>query len=356
MKKICFFLPNLQVGGAEKVICHIANLLVKSSYKIDIVAVNDFNNSISEINEKIRIINLSSKKTIFSFFKFLRYVYREKPDVVISTFNNTSCISSIIKLIFYRKLRLIIRKPISPLYNLGIIDSLYKLFNPFVHSVANHIVVPSSEMYKDLHKARVFYKRKLVFIPNPLNQANIISLSKKKEVNFITGPYIIMVARLEKQKDFNTIIHAYAKVKEKIDIKMLILGEGSLRNSLEKKIKFLGLEKNILLPGFVKNPYYYIKNSEVFILSSFAEGSPNSLQQAICLKKKIVATDCKYGPRELLMNGKLGYLTPIGNIELISESIIKMLRCNDNIVLSEEYLNNYSDDFILYKYMNLFDE
>ncbi len=356
MKKICFFLPNLQVGGAEKVMCHIANLLAENSYRIEFVVVNDHSNKINSINKKIKIINLSSMKTIFSFLKFLKYVYREKPDIIISTFNNTSYISSIIKLLFNRQLKLIIRKPISPMFNLGLIDNLYKFFDPLVHYAANNIIVPSSEMHNDLYKARVFYKKKLIFIPNPLNQENIILLSKKKEENLISGPYIIMVARLEKQKDFNTIIHAYIKVKQEINIKLLILGEGSLRNFLEEKIKYLGLEKDILLPGFVKNPYYYIKNSELFVLSSFAEGSPNSLQQAICLKKKIVATDCNYGPRELLLDGKLGLLTPVGNVEIMSESIIKMLRCNDNIVLPNTYLNNYNDDLILNKYVSLFDE
>ena len=78
MKKICFFLPNLQVGGAEKVMCHIANLLAENSYRIEFVVVNDHSNKINSINKKIKIINLSSMKTIFSFLKFLKYVYREK--------------------------------------------------------------------------------------------------------------------------------------------------------------------------------------------------------------------------------------------------------------------------------------
>ena len=355
-KKICFFLPNLSIGGAEKVIANIANLLAVRSYEIDIVTVNSQNVQIDNINEKINIINLNKKKTILSLWSFFLYLTKNNPDIVFSTFNNTSFISAVAKLIYPNKFNLIIRIPVDPLFNLGLLDICYKFINFYSYYVAKKIIVPSSEMYNKIINDRHYMYNKYHYIQNPLNIDYIEKRAHESEYDFTIKKYILCIGRLEKQKDFNTLINAFKKVREKHDIELVILGEGSARQEIEKKIFTLGLNKYIFMPGFVKNPYYYINKCEVFVLSSYAEGSPNSLQQAISLGKKIVATDCDYGPKELLENGKLGTLVSVGDIQSMSDAISNMILSDNISKITDSYKKKYSDQYIIEKYLNLFDE
>jgi glycosyltransferase involved in cell wall biosynthesis len=105
----------------------------------------------------------------------------------------------------------------------------------------------------------------------------------------------------------------------------MILGEGTERPNLEALVKELGLTHDVALPGFVANPYAYMAKAEIFVLSSLYEGLPTVLIEAMAGGTRVVSTDCKSGPAEILENGQYGKLVPVGDIEGLAEAIVSTL-------------------------------
>jgi glycosyltransferase involved in cell wall biosynthesis len=138
-------------------------------------------------------------------------------------------------------------------------------------------------------------------------------------------PVILGAGRLTRQKDFATLIHAVSRVIRERHCRLLIIGEGHDRLMLQQLIRQLHLEKAVDLPGFVDNPFAYMKRSQVFVLSSAWEGFGNVLVEAMAVGTPVVATDCPSGPREILDNGRFGPLVPPGQPHRLAEAIVAML-------------------------------
>ena len=115
------------------------------------------------------------------------------------------------------------------------------------------------------------------------------------------------------QKDHLTLIKAIDLIKNVLPVRLIIIGKGKNKKKINFEIKRRGLSKIIKLLGYKKNPYSYIKISDLFVLSSKFEGLPNVLMETMALKKFIISSDCPTGPSEILENGKLGYLFKVSN-------------------------------------------
>jgi glycosyltransferase involved in cell wall biosynthesis len=137
-------------------------------------------------------------------------------------------------------------------------------------------------------------------------------------------PVVLGVGRLAPQKDFSTLLHAFARVRETRPARLLILGEGEERCALEALIEKLDLEQDVSLPGWVKNPYPYMKRASAFVLSSKWEGLPGVLIEAMYCGVPLISTDCPSGPREVLRDGQYGQLVPVGDVDALA-SAIKMV-------------------------------
>jgi len=138
-------------------------------------------------------------------------------------------------------------------------------------------------------------------------------------------PVVVGIGRLERQKDFPTLIRAVARVRRSRPVRLLILGEGGKRPALEALVHELGLEEDVALPGFVENPYAYLARAQVFALSSIFEGLPTVLIEALALGTPVVATDCRTGPREILDDGRLGRLVAMAQPEALAAAIAETL-------------------------------
>jgi glycosyltransferase involved in cell wall biosynthesis len=143
-------------------------------------------------------------------------------------------------------------------------------------------------------------------------------------------PVILGVGRLEKQKDFSTLIRAFAQVQQQRPARLMILGEGTERPYLEALVQELGLAEDVALLSFVSNPYAYMVRAAVFVLSSLFEGLPTVLIEAMAVGTPVVSTDCKSGPAEILENGRYGKLVSVGDIKGIAEAILSTLESPSN--------------------------
>ena len=143
-------------------------------------------------------------------------------------------------------------------------------------------------------------------------------------------------------------------VRKKIEAKLMILGEGPERAKLEQLVKQLSLQNDVCMPGFVDNPYKYMKHSSVFVLSSRWKGFGNVLAEALALGLPVVSTDCPSGPAEILEGGKWGRLLPVGNHEALANAILEAL--NDERDKGVERAKEFSLDGIVDKYIDLLNE
>jgi glycosyltransferase involved in cell wall biosynthesis len=130
---------------------------------------------------------------------------------------------------------------------------------------------------------------------------------------------------LTRQKDFPTLIRAFAKVRQCRSARLMILGEGEERPQLEALTQELGLGDDVALPGFQGNAMAYMANSALFVLSSAWEGLPTVLIEALAAGTRVVSTDCPSGPREILQEGRLGALVPVGDAAGLSQAMMEEL-------------------------------
>lgn len=138
-------------------------------------------------------------------------------------------------------------------------------------------------------------------------------------------PLILGAGRLQRQKDFPTLIRAFALVRARRPCRLMILGEGGGRSALEGLVASLGLGEEVALPGFESNPYPLIARAALFVLSSAWEGSPNVLTEALALGVPAVSTDCPSGPAEILAGGRFGPLVPVGDVEALAGAMLRTL-------------------------------
>jgi glycosyltransferase involved in cell wall biosynthesis len=138
-------------------------------------------------------------------------------------------------------------------------------------------------------------------------------------------PVILAVGSLEPRKGFFTLVRAFARVRQVRPVRLVILGEGPDREPLKLLARSFGIDQDLDLPGFVENPYKYMKRARLFVLSSRSEGLPTVLIEAMAVGTQVVSTDCPSGPNEILEGGKWGTLVRIENDEQMAAAICDVI-------------------------------
>jgi len=171
--------------------------------------------------------------------------------------------------------------------------------------------------------------RRIVTIANPVDVEAIRQQARMPVAHpwLAPGapPLILAVGKLKPQKDFETLIRAFAKLRRVRSANLVILGEGEQRRRLRELAAVLGVEGSVALPGFAPNPHAWMRQAALFVLSSRWEGFSNALVEALALGCPSVATDCPSGPAELLQYGELGPLARVGDPASLSAAMLKAL-------------------------------
>jgi glycosyltransferase involved in cell wall biosynthesis len=358
-EKLALFLPSLVGGGAERVMVNLANSMAAKGVKVDLVVANAEGAYKNQVAQNVNIVDFRSERSLASFPKLVGYLRREKPKALISALEHTNVLSIWAKRLAFVPTKNIITEHISSSlisYAAGYTPSklratLYAM--RFTYPLAEKIVTVSQGVADDLVQTIGIDKRKLEVIYNPvLNDAMFQKAEQPIDHPWFQPgepPVILGVGRLEPQKDFPNLLRAFAMLRKKQKIRLVILGEGNLRAQLEALIKELGIEDDVQLPGFNSNPYAFMKRASVFVLSSVLEGLPTVLIEAVALGTPVVSTDCKSGPKEILGGSGYGTLVPTQNPEALAVAIEKTLNSPRQTIdqnklkryTSEEATNNY---------------
>lgn len=341
-KKICFFIPSLGGGGAERATVNLANSL-SDHFDVDLVISNGNEGYIEEVNTRVNVIDFNSKKLRYSLFKLIAYLRANKPHSLISVLTSANVLAILARFFSMQQIKLIIseRAAIGEALtnNASWQARLNLLFIRFLYGYADKIVTVSMGIAKELVEKFSIKKKKIEVIYNPVVDQSLIEKSLLPLNNPFFDhkkiPMILGIGRLTEQKDFPTLIKAFNLLKDHENAKLVILGEGHLLNSLQSLVKDLSIENHVFFPGFVENPFVWMKNAKLFVLSSAYEGLPNALIQAMACGTQVISTNCPTGPQEILENGKWGDLVPIGDDKALSSAMLKALKRENHINVNE---------------------
>jgi len=326
-KKIAFYLIALHSGGGERVLLNLARGFVEDGFSVDLILFRKEGSLRDKIDPRINVKELKVSRIVFSLFPLIKYLNKEKPLFILGTSEHANLILILAKLFSCAKTKVFVRvgMTFSDLFKNykktrdKLIPLLIKVFYPY----ADKIIANSQNVAIDLEKVSKIKKEKIQIIYNPVFIQEIKERAQGGEWKYPNKLTILTLGRLHKQKDFETLMKAFALVKQKLDAQLIIVGEGGERNNLNDLIYTLNLEKDASLIGFVDNPYFYMKNSDIFVSSSLWEGFPNALIEAGVLGLPLVATDCGSGSRELLApNSNFNKVLETGRIEYADNGIL----------------------------------
>jgi len=205
---------------------------------------------------------------------------------------------------------------------------LHRMFGKRIYGLCDGVVCVSEGMRQDLIAATGLREARASVIYNPVRTpASKPASCEQALLAWWNGAdaKLIAVGSLKPAKDYPSLLRAFASLRQERDARLLILGEGGLRGELEALAASLGIEDSVMMPGFVRDPYPYLAEADLFVLSSAWEGLGNVIIEALACGTPVVSTDCPSGPAEILENGKYGRLVPLGNPEALATAISEAL-------------------------------
>ena len=351
-------MPSIEGGGVEKNLFLVSNYLVKKIDKVSIITIskkykNRFHGSIEFISLASSYWdNLSRRlKYLLAIFLLIKEIIKNRNVLVFAFQANIYCII-ICKLLF---IKVIVRSNSAPAGWSQ--NRLKKVIFRFFLNLADRVMVNSIEFKKDLKKE---FNVNAVCIYNPLNHKDIIIKSCRKSIKIFKSNNklrILNIGRFVDQKDQITLLKALNIIKDYIKFEAVIIGKGILKNNFINYINKNNLNKSIKILNFSNNPYPLIKQTNLFILSSKFEGLPNVLLESLSLKKFIISSNCRTGPKEILLNGKGGLLFEVGNYKQLAKKIIYYEKnkqaCNLLLRNATDGMKRFDYEKNLQKYLNL---
>ncbi|MFC1465575.1 MAG: glycosyltransferase [Candidatus Brachytrichaceae bacterium NZ_4S206] len=333
-KRIAIFLPSLAGGGAEHIIVQLANHFSQRGVSVDLVLAQNTGVWRDKVSPDVRVIDLRARRTVSALPWLIKYLRAAQPTCILATLLHANVVAALATALANTGIRLVLReanffteqKRRATKMNAKAALSLAA----WAYRRAHRVVAVSQAMAEDLRNALGLPTEKVVTIHNPvdldaLQDAAKMPVDHRWLSNNADLPVILGVGRLEAQKDFATLLRAFAIVKAQRDCRLIILGEGALRGQLTALARELDVADSVDMPGFAKNPYAYLLRASVFVLSSAHEGMPNALIEALALGVPVVATNCRSGPAEILEDGRWGQLVPVGDVPAMANAILETL-------------------------------
>ena len=367
---LAIYMPFCGDGGVARVISNLIPVFLAKGLKIDLV-LNQVGKStiLNKLPPEVEVVDLKATRftlgeSLKMLPKLINYLRKKQPKTLFSAIHTGPEIAIIAKHLAMVPTRVVVSErtnlsvdiKINNPLGTRIKSNLIPLAIRFLYPFADSIIAVSHGLARDLTTTAKLPLESIEVIYNPTISPQ---LSQKSQASvdhpwFTPGqpPVILGVGRLEQQKDFPTLIHAFAKVRQVQTSKLVILGNGKEKKKLLSLIDELDLKEDVAMLGFVENPYAYMAKSAVFVLSSAWEGFGNVLVEAMAVGTPVVSTNCPNGPEEILDNGKYGELVPVGDSQAMTEAILRVLSGEVKSVDSD-WLEQFKLESVAQKYLDV---
>ena len=361
---ITIFLMWVGGGRKETVMWHLARGFSDAGYKVDVVLGNAASDYRYKIPDCARIVDLKTHGYTRSTLKLLFYLVRHRPKVLVSTLPFSAIPATLARVLSMTRCHLFVRicnnmarrieheRRAFPWYVLFFLKHLPRLATGVIACSKGTAGEISRITGIPLNRIHVLYNPA---IPDEMTRIAMEPVDHEWLVSR-NNRVILGVGRLAPQKNFAMLIRAFAKVRQKIDARLLILGEGPERARLERLVRDLGLENDVSLPGYVENPCAYMARARVFVLSSSWEGFGNVVAEAMAVGTRVVSTDCPSGPSEILDGGRHGILVPVDDVRAMASAILRVLEegPEDVAAIGDGWLHRFTVRHNVDKFLDLF--
>ena len=355
-RHIALFLPSLRGGGAERVMVLLANGFVARGHRVDLVLARAEGPYLDEVAAGVRVIDLGRSRVLTSLWRLMRYLRRERPDAMLSAMTHANVIAIWAKMLARVPLRLMVSEHSSPSrsHSGGGMARIMQLLVRRFYGKADIIVCVSNGAREEMAALYPALAERVTTIYNPLDLDRIHRMMEEpvshRWLEERDRPVILAVGRLTAAKDYPTLLRAMAHLLDQRPARLIILGQGEEEAVLRQLIHDLGIGEHVDLVGFQKNPFSWMRRCDLYVMSSAWEGLPGSLLEALVCGAKVVSTDCRTGPREILEDGKWGALVPVGDAHALAAAIIERLGQSKSVANSQR-LKDFEPAHIAQRYL-----
>jgi len=357
-KVILFVMHELVAGGAERVVVNLANNLDREKFEVHICLFNKKGWLLELLKDDVIIHDLKTPRVSRGAIKFTFFLLSLKPHFVFSSIDHVNLLISVqIKVLklFLRNTQFIAREVNIPSIRakyeqLGKQDYFYsKTINQY-----DYVIAQSNYMKEDIVKSYNIEASKITVVSNPLDIGNI-----KRSIKNITDEKLyssgktnlLAIGYLRPQKGFDLLLQAVPYLDEGIHLN--ILGDGAEKDKLEQQIKQLKIEDKVTMLGVDENPYKFMKQSDMVVLSSLYEGFPNVILEANACGKFVVAFECPGVSSEIIQDNINGTLVESGNIKALADAINEHSKVTHNEEKISKTTDRYQVENIVKVYENL---
>lgn len=341
----------LEGGGVQRQTLTLAREMVARGSKVDYVVFRARGELVSEIPKGVNLVtllpdtpratpgkNASAWDKIRGLPALIAYLRKERPDALLSGGSHANIIAAIAHTAARTGGRLVLRVTshmTRAKHGGKMLRRLSSAMAQLIYPAADNVVSVSNDVRRDFLRATAFNPRRATMIREPVITPATSLLAQESAghpwLQPGEPPVILAVGRLSPEKDFTTLIRAFAEVRRQRPARLIILGaevNPKYAEGLRNLARDLGVADSVDLAGYSRNPYAFMARARVFALSSLWEGCPNVLAEAIYCGCAIVATDCPGGVREVLRDGARGALVPVGNPDSMAKALIAALDTN----------------------------
>lgn len=357
MYKIILYLPRIMPGGIYESNRLLAKGFSKKNYEVIIVAnrktdleIEGFKHYYLEAGDILRPLKLKN------------IILNEKPIAVFSNMLPQNITLSIVKLMIGKKLDTkyfgFVRNPTSNIVFSKFYQYPYKLMLKKLLDNLDKSIAVSTVVKEDLKKAFNLKEEKIAVVYNPLCmeeiEQNMNQPLSKEEESIFKNRTILYVGRFENQKRIYLLINIFNQVVKYFpDINLVLVGNGSLKEKLIKQIENLKLSKKVHLIPFTQNPYKYMKNANLFISTSQDEGFGRVIAESLACSTPVLAYENEFsGHKDIIINGKNGYLIPFGREDLMIKKIVEILNNPEEYTYLKQNTHNSIKRFYLDNIIN----
>jgi glycosyltransferase involved in cell wall biosynthesis len=342
--KLVFFVPHFSDGGLERSTIRLAEEIVRRGGEAVLVTLHDQGKMLPQWPDPTNVRVLHRRSTFSAIPALAKLMRSERMDGLVSAQDHANVAAVLAKQLSRKRIPLILTERLSLRAAMKARGwfrrSVLRLLVKYAYPRANAVVANSQDGAREVESVLGWPEGRVAAIYNPTVNDSIEQLAKETvdDTWFTAGniPVVVGLGRLVEQKDFSMLIHAFANARKTTELRLAIFGDGPQRDDLTNLAQELGISEHVRMEPFVVNPYKYLSRAALFVLSSRYEGLPNALIEAHACGVPTVSTDCPTGPREILDNGELGILVPVGDRELMTEAIVELAA---NRALANQYVD-----------------
>lgn len=329
---VAFFLPSVAGDGAQRITLAVGEVLARQGVRVDLVIVRREGILLDRIPKDVHLIDLQASRMLAAVPALALYLRRAQPRVLMPTITVANVIALIARWLAGVPTRVVVRQATHLSASRKVSDSakmrLIAWMGERMYRMADGAVAISKGVGDDLAAHAGIVPERLTVIYNPINVEAVQRAARDDPGHpwlRDSIPVILAVGRLTYQKDFSTLLRAFARLRAMRPARLIVLGQGEDRAALDSLAAGLGVAGDVAFPGYTTNPFAYMARAQVFVLSSRWEGFGNVLVEALACGLPVVSTDCPSGPREILDDGAFGALVPVGDDRAMAAAIAEAI-------------------------------